>query len=133
MIQKGGMTYWVPVAVRELTAVSSYLRWEQAFRVYMNVYAKANPARITELLQYNHVIETAATAYPWENVYKYDREFHIHMGEHPECNWGLILQAWALYIKSGQSSNIIMSGGVQGSSKPATQNGWCKICFPFNR
>ena len=72
VIQKGGMTYWVPAAERELTPVNSYIHWEQAFHVYINIFAKNNPDRVTELLQYNHVIEVAAVSYPWENVYKYD-------------------------------------------------------------
>ena len=71
MIHKGGMTYWVPTADRELSSVNSYIRWEQAFRVYMNIFASANP---------------------WDSVYKYDCEFRIHMSEHPERNWRVILQ-----------------------------------------
>ena len=86
------MTYWIPTADRELSSVNSYITWEQAFRVYMNIFARANPSRITELLQCNHVIETAATSYHWDNIYKYDCEFRIHMSEHPERNWRVILQ-----------------------------------------
>ena len=56
MINKGGLTYWVPISDRELTNINSYIRWEQAFWIYLNIYAKANPNRVTELLQYNHVI-----------------------------------------------------------------------------
>ena len=140
MVNKGGMTYWVPVADRELTTVSSYIKWEQAFRVYLNIFAKANPERVTELLQYNHVIETVAASYPWSNVYKYDREFRIHMSEHPERNWGIILQqAWALYIKSGTNSNSVMGGSTQASSSNSNNNGSGnnsynkKICFRYNR
>ena len=43
MINKGGLTYWIPLAEKELSPVKSYIRWEQAFRVYMNIYAKSNP------------------------------------------------------------------------------------------
>ena len=131
------MTYWVPMADRELSSVSSYIKWEQAFRVYMNLYAKKHPERITKLLEYNHVIETASAAYPWDNVYKYDREFRIHMGEHPHRNWGIILQqAWALYIKSGQSNNPVLSGGGNSSnfksSSAQSPGGFKKICYPYN-
>ena len=91
IINKGGMTYWVPVSDRESSPINSYFKWEQAFRVYINIFSKQNPKRVTELLQYNHVIETAAAAYPWENVYKYNREFRMHISAHPERNWGVIL------------------------------------------
>ena len=133
MVNKGGMSFWVPIADRELSAINSYIRWEQAFRVYMNVFAKVNPDRVTELLQYNHVIETAAVSYPWDNVYKYDREFRIHMGEHPQWNWGVILQqAWALYMKGSISTNPSQN---QQSFKQNQGQGtpFRKTCFKYNR
>ena len=92
MINKDGFSFWVPVSDRESALINSYQRWEQAFHVYMNIFAKTNPHRITELIQYNHVIEIAAASFQWENVYRYDREFRIHMAAHPERNWGVILQ-----------------------------------------
>ena len=48
MVNRGGYSYWVPVAERESTPINSYNRWEQAFRVYMNIFVKAHPARATE-------------------------------------------------------------------------------------
>ena len=71
----------------------------------MNIFVKAHPERGSELLEYNHIIEIAAANFAWENVYKYDREFRIHMGENLHRNWGVILQqAWTLYMKpSGHS------------------------------
>ena len=73
MVNKGGYSYWVPMAERESTLINSFNKWEQAFRVYMNIYVGTHPGKATELLQYNHVIEIAATSFCWENVYKYDR------------------------------------------------------------
>ena len=37
LISKNGMTYLSPVAERNAININSYLRWEQAFRVYSNV------------------------------------------------------------------------------------------------
>ena len=134
MINKGGLTYWVPLSEKELSPINSYIKWEQAFRVYTNIFAKANPDRVTELLQYNHVIEMASASYPWENVYKYDREFRIHMGEHPERNWSVILQqAWALYIKSGHGNNNVTGGGqTSGNNVNYSPSGYRKVCIPYN-
>ena len=81
MVNRGGMSYWIPVSDRELTSINSYGRWEQAFRVYNNVYTAYHPAKAGELIQYNHVIHMASLSFLWENVDKYDREFRIHMSK----------------------------------------------------
>ena len=135
MINKGGLTYWIPLAEKDLSPINSYIKWEQAFRVYMDIYARANPDRITELLQYHHVIEVAVSNYHWDNVYQYDREFRIHTSENPERNWGIILQqAWSLYLKNQISQN---NGGP--SPRSVSQNSGSnrefhkKTCFMYNR
>ena len=43
MVNKGGMSYWVPVAEREGTVINNYTRWEQAFHVYSNIYNFYHP------------------------------------------------------------------------------------------
>ena len=80
LVFKGGQTYFVPAADRDMTgnSVNSLAWWEQAFRVFSNIYLKSNPQRASELIQYNHVISTASSAYTWENVYSYDKEFRTH-------------------------------------------------------
>ena len=105
-ILKGGQPFYVPAVDRNLTPISNYHKWEQAFRVYMKIYAGANPSRVTELIQYNHIIEVASCSFPWENVYRCDKEFRIHMSLHPQRNWGIILQqAWSLYVRDIKERN----------------------------
>ena len=38
MIIKGGKTYWVPAT--ETTSIYNVIKWQQAFRVYSNIYTK---------------------------------------------------------------------------------------------
>ena len=84
MVNKDGMSYWVPVADRDnLGAISSFSKWEQAFRVFSNIYNSKFPERATELVQYNHIIHTASQMYVWDNVYQYDKEFRLHISRHP--------------------------------------------------
>ena len=56
MVIRGDRTYYVPVS--DTTSISGYPRWEQAFRVYSNIYTKAHPERASELIEYNHIIHT---------------------------------------------------------------------------
>ena len=99
IVNKGGLTYFVPLADREIGTINSFARWEQAFRIYSNVYSKRFPHRATELIQYNHIIHTASLTYIWENVYLYDKEFHMHLSNYPHHSWAVILQqAWAMYL-----------------------------------
>ena len=63
--------------------IVNYHKWDQAFWVFLDVYTSQHPAKITELIQYSHIIQTAASTYAWENMYMYDREFRKHIERHP--------------------------------------------------
>ena len=66
-------------AAGETVTINSFSKWEQAFRIFSNIYTKEHPNRASELIQYNHVIHTIASTYTWENVYAYDRQFRMHL------------------------------------------------------
>ena len=87
LIMKNGRTFWTP-ASSDNVAINNYGKWEQAFRVFSNIYTQAHPGKSTELIQYNHIIHSIATSYIWENVYAYDKEFRMHLSRHQERNWG---------------------------------------------
>ena len=93
MILKNGHAFYVPVS--ESSNISNFHKWEQAFRVFSNVYTRFYPDRSTKLIKYNHIIHTISQSYTWENVYMYDKDFRLHMSDHPQRNWNIILQqAW---------------------------------------
>ena len=56
LINRGGQSFFVPVEQESSSVISNFSKWEQAFRVYMNVYTKEHPHRAAELIQYNHII-----------------------------------------------------------------------------
>ena len=100
MVVKEGRTYWIPANANEGVSISNYGRWEQAFRVFSEIYMKAHPFRSSELIQYSHLIHLAAQTYVWENVYMYDKDFRIHMSKHPKRSWSIILQqAWTVRLR----------------------------------
>ena len=100
MIVRGGKTYWVPAGDRDVQSIHNFGRWEQAFRVYSDIYLRSHPSRSTKLIQYNHIIHTTSLTYTWENIYSYDKDFRIYISQHPERSWGIILQqAWAMHLK----------------------------------
>ena len=63
-IVKDGQVFWQPPA-DNLTVgnISSYYRWEQAFKVYSNIYTRAHPHRASELIQYSHDIHAASLTF----------------------------------------------------------------------
>ena len=101
LISRGGSTYFVLVADCECTgSISNFSKWEQAFRVFSNIYSKFFPDRSSELIQYNHIIYTASQTFVWENVYLYGKEFHMHMANFPERSWAVILQqVWSICLR----------------------------------
>ena len=100
LIVKEGKTFWSPVTALENAAITNFSKWEQAFQVYSNVYCKANPDRVGELIEYNHVIHSIAAQYVWDNVYLYDKDFRLHISRHLDRNWAIILQqAWSMRLR----------------------------------
>ena len=100
IISKGGQTFFAPVSDREITGITNFGRWEQAFRIFSNVYTRKYPNKAGELIQYNHIIYTASQSFSWNNVYTYDREFCTHISHYPQRSWAIILQqAWSMCLK----------------------------------
>ena len=98
LIVCNGRTLWAPMA--EAVSINNFARWEQAFRIFSNVYTRYHPEKSSELIQYNHIINTISLTYTWENVYAYDKEFHMHMSKYPEHSWSIILQqAWSMKLR----------------------------------
>ena len=152
LIIKAGRSHYVPVT--EGTMINGYVRWEQAFRVFSDIYTRSHPKRAAELIQYNHIIHNISFNYVWDNVYKYDQEFRMHMSKHPNRSWAITLpMAWSFClqdrIKGGApeaSYNQRGSGGRgRGRGEPCrifnrgrcTYGGNCKYehrcgyCFKF--
>ena len=61
--------------VDNFVQITSFARWEQAFRVFSNVYTRYHPKQASELIQYNHIIHSLSLTYAWHNVYAYDKDF----------------------------------------------------------
>ena len=127
LVNRNGLSYWTPMVNRDLGVISSYSKWEVAFRVFANIYMTKFPQKASELIQYSHVIHTASLTYTWENVYYYDREFRIHMSRHPQRSWAVILQqAWNLRLKDRlKFENFGDRGKAHHKSK--------EICKRYNR
>ena len=111
MMTKDGHVFWMPVS--DHTKINGFGRWEQAFRIFSNIYSKAHPHRSSELLQYSHLIHTASLTYVWDNVYRYDVDFCLHMAMFPSRSWAIILQqAWSLPLKD----RVRYGAGVSNSN-----------------
>ena len=123
LVIHNGKTFWVPTS--ETIAISHFSKWEQAFRIYANVYTKRFPHRSSKLIQYNHIIHTIAGMYVWENVYSYDKEFRMHLSKHPNRSWSVILQqAWSMKLKDRLlHRDFQYSGGHNRNSNHSHQGG----------
>ena len=114
-------------------SIGSFARWEQAFRVFSNIYTRQYPQRAAELIQYNHVIHTASMSYHWSNVYAYDIDFRLHMSRHPQRSWSVILQqAWNLRLKDRHENNDRRLCGHASSGGSGSSSKRKDICFRFN-
>ena len=127
---KGGMQFWTPVNDQ---TINSFGKWEQAFRVFSNIYLKAFPHKATELVEYNHIIHTAAQEFTWPNVYRYDREFRVHLSQYPNRSWGIILnKAWTMHLRERVHHHFSQSPNNSSYRHDEGGNGDC-TCRRFNK
>ena len=105
LVLKDAKSYWVLIV--EQTSINSYVKWEKAFRVYADIYSRANPFQATKLIEYSHIIHTILRSYSWDCVYLYDKDFRLHMARNPLRNWLVILQqAWSLCLRDQNRYNF---------------------------
>ena len=99
LVSRGGETFIMPAADRE-SKITNVRHWEQAFRIYAAIYSQANPSRAAEIWQYVYVINSAASAYVWDNVASYDFTFRQLMSCNPMRSWANIYhQMWNLTMR----------------------------------
>ena len=109
LCQEEGETFLAPV--KSAPKINSIKKWDSAFRIYTTIFAGANPERGTELLQYAHIIHTAAANYPWENVAFYDFTFRHLMASKPWRSWAkTYTQGWNLALNSLSVSRNTSNG-----------------------
>ena len=140
LVVKDGKMFWSPVSSSEKVAITNFQKWEQAFRVFSNIYCKAHPSRSGEMIDYNHIIHSIAVSYAWDNVYAYDKDFRLHLSRHPNRSWAIILQqAWSLCLRDQISKGTetpghhhqqhSQNGGKQKGGGPSSSD----YCKRFNR
>ena len=119
LVLKNGKAYWTPASDSVSVNINNFAKWEQAFRIFSEVYTKAHPGKSGELIQYNHIIHSISLSFVWDNVYAYDKEFRIHISKHPERSWAVILQqAWPMKLRDRLYRND--SGGNNSQSNHPT-------------
>ena len=48
-VNRNSRTYFVPAVDTDPTGITNFSRWEQAFRVFLNIYTQRHPGRASEL------------------------------------------------------------------------------------
>ena len=135
LVQRDGRTMYVPV--KDECLINNVLKWDQAFRVYSNIYTRVFPNKATQLVQYSHIIHSAAQSYAWSNVYQYDKDFRDHMSRNKGRSWGIILQqAWTMRLRDRLSLHNNNYEGNRFSPKGNSrdnQKSTKEPCRRFNR
>ena len=130
MVNRDGRTFFVPAADKETISICNFARWEQAFRIYSNIYTAKYPGKAVELIQYNHIIHSASMTFSWDNVYAYDRDFRHHISKFPDRSWGIILQqAWSLRLRDRLTNGREWTGNDNDKGKKLRRD----VCWKFNK
>ena len=113
---KDGSTFLTPAEKEK--KITNIRRWDQAFRMYASIYCRANPERAGEIWQYIEVIHTAAAAYIWDNVAKYDYVFRHLMEYNPGRSWAITYShMWNITLVEplNKSNNFTGANGSAGN------------------
>lgn len=133
VVNKDGVTHFVPADHENFKEINSYKQWEIAFKVFMGVFISKWPQRSQELLEYSHVIQNASLTYPWENVFNYDIAIREIMTDHPTRLWGQICQrTWAIELGE-PTSKVTYNQTPSGNASGAGSKGQKKPCWKFNK
>ena len=73
LVVRNDKAIWAPIS--DGVSINNFAKWEQAFCVYANIYAKAHQESAGELIKYNHIIHSISLSFACDNVYAYDRDF----------------------------------------------------------
>ena len=120
---KDAKQYWVPANERE-RKITGIKQWEAAFRVYAEIYSRANPTKAAEIWQYVATINSAAARFVWDNVALYDFHFRKNMALNPHRSWAkTFTNMWNVDLREhkSQTSNAV--------SNKLLRN----VCWKFNR
>ena len=136
-----GATYLAPVTNKD-SKITGVRKWEQAFRIYATIYCGANPNRSKEIWQYMSVINSAASAYSWDNVASYDYTFRHLMEFNPCRSWAITYnQMWNLCMRdplpkafaskfTGNHNNV---GNHQNPLPAKGRRNKSDYCWSFNK
>ena len=130
-----GATYLAPAAASHEKRITHIRKWEQAFRVYASIYCRVNPMRTSEIWQYIDVINSAAAAYVWDNVARYDYTFRQLMAFNPSRSWSTIYNhMWNLTMTEPIQRAQHKGEHVKNRSKSeGTARDITDYCWSFNR
>ena len=122
-----GRQFWVPAENKD-GRINSLKQWDEAFRVYAEIYCKANPTRASEVWQYVDTIHKAAATFTWENVALYDFHFRKMMAKNPHRSWAkTFTQMWNVDLRDHLPKVPQYSSVQKGGSQKV------KICWKFNK
>ena len=140
-ISHDGKTYFIPATGgnssnnRDVFKITNFARWEEAFRIYAQIYSQYNPHHAAEIYQYIHTIHTASLSYRWENVAYYDYIFRQNMSENPQRSWGKIFtELWTLSMKEPLALNNIIGQNYSDHNKRRGSSGDLReiCCWRYN-
>ena len=134
LVYRNGQTFFVPAHDREATGIFNFNKWEQAFRVYSNVYLQEHPDCAAELIQYNHIIFSAENPFTWDNVYQYDKEFRMHLSSFPERSWALFCNRLGLCAsRIACQITILQNNTMDPKTRRKYAKDLTKVCVPLGK
>ena len=79
--------------------INGWVSWNKALRIFTEIYCMKYPIKCMQLLQYVGILNNLSSWFPFDQVYRYDKEFRADLDWYPNKDWHIIdTQLWSMAL-----------------------------------
>lgn len=132
MLNRDGYSFLVAGEEKEFQLIDSFHKWQEAFRIFADLYEASHPGRSRELNQYAFRIEDASKYFVWDNVAAYDQKFREFVTRFPTRKWSVVhYESWITMLKE-PVGRVFQARAVETRPGPQS-NVNVDFCWNFNK
>ena len=79
--------------------IDGWVCWNKVLRIFTEIYCMKYPNKCMQLLQYSGILNNLSSRFPFDQVYRYDKEFRANLDWYPNKDWNIIdTQLWSMAL-----------------------------------
>ena len=79
--------------------IDGWVNWNKVLRIFTEIYCMKYPTKCMQLLQYSTILKNLSSRFPFDQVYRYDKDFRADLDWYPNKEWHIIdTQLWSITL-----------------------------------